>query len=88
MALRVAVREFHRRGVRVYIDYNPWDVGTRREGNAGPGMLAELVRALEADGIFLDTMSKGGCGFPRQAGCRAARGHPGRRRRGAAGEHI
>jgi hypothetical protein len=22
----------HQRGVRVFIDYNPWDTGTRREG--------------------------------------------------------
>jgi formylglycine-generating enzyme required for sulfatase activity len=61
--LRLAVREFHRRGVKVYIDYNPWDVGTRRETAPDPDMLAELVRALEVDGIFLDTMSKGAAEF-------------------------
>jgi formylglycine-generating enzyme required for sulfatase activity len=61
--VRGAVREFHRRGVRVYIDYNPWDTGTRREGRPDVESLVELVREIEADGIFLDTMSKGGADF-------------------------
>jgi formylglycine-generating enzyme required for sulfatase activity len=61
--VRGAVREFHRRGVRVYIDYNPWDTGTRREGKSDLETLVDLLRALEADGIFLDTMSKGGADF-------------------------
>jgi formylglycine-generating enzyme required for sulfatase activity len=61
--VRAAVREFQRRGVKVYIDYNPWDTGTRREGGSDLESLVELVRALEADGIFLDTMSKGGADF-------------------------
>ena len=86
--LRDAVRRFHRRGVRVYIDYNPWDVGTRRESASDLDVLVEMVSALEADGIFLDTMSKGRSGLPRQAGCRAAWGDPRRRRRGPAGEPI
>ena len=61
--VRHAVRRFHRRGVRVYLDYNPWDVGTRRE--AGPDLetLVELVRRLEVDGIFLDTLNRGAAGF-------------------------
>ena len=61
--LRLAVRRFHRRGVKVYIDYNPWDVGTRRESAPDLVMLAKMAGALEADGIFLDTMSKGAAGF-------------------------
>ena len=40
------------RGVRVFVDYNPWDVGTRREPLSDIDALAELVRAVEADGIF------------------------------------
>ena len=57
--LRAVVRRFHRRGVKVYIDYNPWDTGTRRERGLDLETLVEMVRALEADGIFLDTLSQG-----------------------------
>ena len=67
------MHQFQRRGVKVYIDYNPWDTGTRREGKPDLDVLVELVRALDADGIFLDTMSQGRRGVPRQAGRRAAR---------------
>ena len=61
--LRKVSQRFHRRGVRVFIDYNPWDTGTRRENRADLDALAELVQAIEADGIFLDTMSKGAAAF-------------------------
>ena len=61
--VRDAVRQFHRRGVKVYVDYNPWDQGTRREGRPDLEVLAELVGALEADGIFLDTMTHGASEF-------------------------
>ncbi len=55
--IRDLVRRAHDRGVKVFIDYNPWDQGTRREGKPDEEMLAELVATIEADGIFLDTMS-------------------------------
>ena len=29
--LKNAVRQFHESGIKVFIDYNPWDRGTRRE---------------------------------------------------------
>lgn len=61
--LRLAVRRFQHRGVRVYIDYNPWDVGTRRENATDLEGLVHLIRMIEADGIFLDTMSKGAAEF-------------------------
>lgn len=54
--LRAAIGRFHARGVRVFIPYNPWDVGTRREGVSDCQALADIVGTLEADGIFLDTM--------------------------------
>jgi len=53
----------HARGVKVFIDYNPWDTGTRREGKSDLDVLAELVGAVGADGIFLDTMNKGSAEF-------------------------
>jgi formylglycine-generating enzyme required for sulfatase activity len=54
--LRDVVRRFHARGVKVFIDYNPWDTGTRREPGSDEEALAELTAAIEADGVFLDTM--------------------------------
>ena len=61
--LRDVVRQFHRRGVRAYIDYNPWDTGTRREAQDDLDAVVEMVRALEVDGIFLDTMRQGASEF-------------------------
>jgi formylglycine-generating enzyme required for sulfatase activity len=57
-ALREIVDTCHARGVRVYIDYNPWDKGTRSERQSDSDALAELVSAIDADAIFLDTMSQ------------------------------
>jgi len=54
--LRDLVAAIQARGVRVFVDYNPWDVGTRREGIPDEQALAELVSWLGADGVFLDTM--------------------------------
>jgi Sulfatase-modifying factor enzyme 1 len=54
------VSEFQRCGVRVLVDYNPWDVGTRREPRRDPEVLAALASALGVDGVFLDTMREGG----------------------------
>ena len=61
--LRDISRCCHRRGVRVFIDYNPWDTGTRRESRSDLEALSKLAAAIEADGIFLDTMSRGGAEF-------------------------
>jgi hypothetical protein len=46
------------RGLRVFLDYNPWDVGTTREPVDDAHTIAELVRRLDADGVFLDTMKE------------------------------
>jgi formylglycine-generating enzyme required for sulfatase activity len=39
------------RAIRVFVDYNPWDAGTYDD-------LAEVVAALDADGVMLDTMTE------------------------------
>ena len=57
--LRDLSRRFARLGVRVILDYNPWDVGTRREDTDDLTALCRLVKDLEADGIFLDTLKEG-----------------------------
>lgn len=61
--LRKLVDACHGRGIKVYVDYNPWDTGTRREGQSDTDALAELVRALDADAVFLDTMSSAAAGL-------------------------
>jgi len=61
--LRDVVHQFQRRGVKVYIDYNPWDTGTRRESKPDLDVLVDMVQALDVDGIFLDTMAKGAAEF-------------------------
>jgi formylglycine-generating enzyme required for sulfatase activity len=43
--------------VRVFLDYNPWDTGTRRENKSDGEALIELVKASDADALFLDTLS-------------------------------
>jgi formylglycine-generating enzyme required for sulfatase activity len=61
--LREAVGQFRRQGVRTYIDYNPWDTSTRREAAQDLDAVVEMVRALDVDGIFLDTMRQGASEF-------------------------
>ena len=56
--LRAVTRTFHERGVKVFVPYNPWDRGTRREPSGDEEALASLVHAVDADGIFLDTMAE------------------------------
>ncbi|HEY8088633.1 MAG TPA: SUMF1/EgtB/PvdO family nonheme iron enzyme [Polyangiaceae bacterium] len=40
----------HAEGMRVFVDYNPWDHGSLDE-------LAQVVDGLDADGVMLDTMT-------------------------------
>ncbi|MDQ4053603.1 MAG: SUMF1/EgtB/PvdO family nonheme iron enzyme [Actinomycetota bacterium] len=57
--LQSLVDDLHARGIRVFVDYNPWDVGTRRTGRTDAERLAELVTATGVDGVFLDTLKQG-----------------------------
>jgi len=57
--LRELTAEFQRRGIRVFIDYNPWDTGTRRADHDDAAELALIVDELGVDGVFLDTMKEG-----------------------------
>jgi formylglycine-generating enzyme required for sulfatase activity len=63
LGLRQVIHDFHARGVRVFLDYNPWDTGTRREGKPDLEVLATMIQALDADGLFLDTMDQGAEAF-------------------------
>ncbi|MBZ0298779.1 MAG: formylglycine-generating enzyme family protein [Anaerolineae bacterium] len=57
--LRQLVQDAHDREVKVYIAYNPWDTDTHREAESDIPMLVQFVQAMDADGIFLDTMNQG-----------------------------
>jgi hypothetical protein len=59
------VRDFHDRGLRVFVDYNPWDTGTRRAGRADAEELASLCTELGVDGVFLDTLKEGDANLTR-----------------------
>jgi formylglycine-generating enzyme required for sulfatase activity len=61
--LRALVDQCHARGVRVYVDYNPWDTGTRREDKSDIDALVDLIKVIDADAIFLDTMSNAALGL-------------------------
>ena len=52
--------EAHRHGVRIFLAYYPWDKGARRESASDNQQLANIVQAINADGLFLDTMRHGG----------------------------
>ncbi len=55
--VKEACRKFHKHGVRVQIPWLPWDTGTRREGRPDAEVAAELIALVEADGLFLDTLT-------------------------------
>lgn len=57
--LKGVVETLHESGVRTFMAYNPWDVGTRREGVPDPEAIARLVRDFGFDGVFLDTLREG-----------------------------
>ncbi|WP_019588531.1 SUMF1/EgtB/PvdO family nonheme iron enzyme [Deinococcus apachensis] len=57
--LRELVAALHLGRVRVFLNYNPWDTGTRPEPGGHLAALAELVGEADADGVFLDTMRHG-----------------------------
>jgi hypothetical protein len=57
--LKTLINAFHSRGVRVFLDYNPWDTGTRREDLPDAEAVAALVAEYDADGVFLDTLKEG-----------------------------
>ena len=53
--VRKLVERFHRRGVKVFIPYKPWDAIDKPRGEHFARQ-ARIIRETGADGIFLDTM--------------------------------
>ena len=71
--VRQMVEDFHRRGVRVLFPMMMWDQGTHDPGKPWPQAIAELMKALDADGINGDTQDGVPLGFSLAA---EAIGHP------------
>ena len=57
------VSAFQERGLEVFVNYNPWDTGTRRDPVPDAAAIAAVVRELGADGVFLDTMKEAQSGL-------------------------
>jgi gamma-glutamyl hercynylcysteine S-oxide synthase len=53
--VRTMVDDFHRRGVHVLFPMMMWDEGTHDPGKPWPDAIAELMKAIDADGINGDT---------------------------------
>lgn len=62
--LPAVVRAFQDRGVRVFMEYQAWDRGTRPERDDA-AEVAMLVRDTGTDGIFLDTLREAPTGMRR-----------------------
>ncbi|TDD30459.1 hypothetical protein E1218_01265 [Kribbella turkmenica] len=63
--LRELIDDLHRLGLKVFFDYNPWDVGTRRAARSDADEFAALVTDYAVDGVFLDTLKEGDPAFTR-----------------------
>ncbi|HTX76006.1 MAG TPA: SUMF1/EgtB/PvdO family nonheme iron enzyme [Terracidiphilus sp.] len=61
--VRQMVEDFHRRGVRVLFPMMMWDQGTHDPGKPWPDAIAELMKAIDADGINGDTQDGVPLGF-------------------------
>ncbi|MCX5659552.1 MAG: SUMF1/EgtB/PvdO family nonheme iron enzyme [Planctomycetota bacterium] len=51
--------DLHAKGLRAFVDYNPWDTSTRREPVGDAQAMTGIVAATKADGVFLDTLASG-----------------------------
>jgi iron(II)-dependent oxidoreductase len=71
--VRQMVEDFHRRGVRVLFPMMMWDEGTHEPSKPWPQAIAELMKAIGADGINGDTQDGVPLGFSLAA---EAIGHP------------
>lgn len=56
--LRDLVARFHDQDVRVLMPFNPWDISTRRERQSDFDAFVEVAVAVDADGLYLDTLSE------------------------------
>ncbi|MGA9465052.1 MAG: SUMF1/EgtB/PvdO family nonheme iron enzyme, partial [Terracidiphilus sp.] len=71
--VRQMVEDFHRRGIRVLFPMMMWDQGTHEPDKPWPQAIADLMKAIDADGINGDTQDGVPLGFSLAA---EATGHP------------
>lgn len=57
--LHETVARIQAEGVRVFLAYNPWDTGTRREPGPDSESIGGVVHEYGFDGVFLDTLREG-----------------------------
>jgi hypothetical protein len=58
--LRTLIEQVHNRGVKVFIPFTPWDQSRALSGkytHPDDQELAKLIQEIDADGVFLDTLS-------------------------------
>jgi len=55
VGLKRLIDRGHQLGVKTYIAYNPWDRTTTQETASPIESLAQMVKEIGADGVFLDT---------------------------------
>lgn len=55
--LRELIAQAHAKGVRVVIPFKPWDRSPEENDRQTTHRIADLMRQLDADGIFFDTMN-------------------------------
>lgn len=61
--LKELVEQFHRRGVKVFLPFKPWDIGFDESPKQSTFSIVEVVRETDIDGVFLDTMDSVPDGF-------------------------
>jgi hypothetical protein len=61
--IKKAVEEAHSYGVKVFIPFKPWDVGSGKSPDSVTESVAELIEETDVDGIFFDTMNTVPAGF-------------------------
>ena len=57
--LKELVAELKSAGLKIFLDYNPWDLGTRRHADSDGIAMSKVAEELGADGVFLDTLKEG-----------------------------
>ncbi len=53
--IRDLTEAFHQHGIEVFMPFQPWDKGTRKEHKTDAEVLISVTEAINADGIYLDT---------------------------------
>jgi hypothetical protein len=56
-AIREAVAQFHKHGVKVFLPYIPWDEGPNESTESMGDQFAKIIADTDADGFQLDTLT-------------------------------